>query len=165
MSGPPGKQLLSQRFHRLVVIASHHSNRRRKWLCRCDCGNTAIVTSSQLVHGLTKSCGCFRNERAVIHGHARPQSATYKSWHSMVDRCSRPGATSWRYYGGLGVKVCARWLDFANFLEDMGVRPPGLTLDRIDPYGNYEPGNCRWATWIEQRANRRDSVRVSLEKR
>lgn len=91
------------------------------------------------------------------HGHkaGRRISKTYSTWANMLTRCRNPKATHYRYYGGRGVTVCERWLVFANFLEDMGERPEGLTLDRRDPYGNYEPDNCRWATWTEQRANRR----------
>lgn len=100
------------------------------------------------------------NERALAHGHARrgqPWSRTYHTWASMVWRCKpglKPHPARVRY-ADAGVRVCARWLTFANFLADMGERPEGLTLDRIDPYGNYEPGNCRWADNITQRHNRR----------
>lgn len=89
------------------------------------------------------------------HGHAGMRSQTYNSWAGMLNRCTNPNATRWNYYGGRGITVCVRWRDFENFLKDMGTRPEGHTLDRIDPNGNYEPGNCRWATWHDQRVNRR----------
>lgn len=87
--------------------------------------------------------------------HGMTRSPTYLTWVSMIQRCDNPDATGFEYYGGLGVKIDPNWYIFEEFLKDMGERPAGLTLDRIDPYGDYEPGNCRWATWKEQGANRR----------
>lgn len=93
------------------------------------------------------------------HGHARQKSPTYQTWMSMRRRCSDPTNKSWKYYGARGVRVCDRWAEFANFLADMGERPDGKTLDRIDPDGDYEPSNCRWATPLEQRHNQRRTRR------
>lgn len=92
------------------------------------------------------------SERFTQHGHntRRGQSPTYKVWHGMKQRCGNPKDQNWRYYGGRGIAVCARWHEFTNFLADMGERPIGMTLDRINGDGNYEPGNCRWATMKEQ---------------
>lgn len=91
------------------------------------------------------------------HGHTRTgwQSPTYQVWAGMVKRCSNPRLQAFKYYGGRGIRVCDRWLTFTNFLTDMGERPPDKTLDRIDNDGNYEPGNCRWATRAQQRRNSR----------
>lgn len=100
----------------------------------------------------------FRDHlRAVktTHGHRMPMSTTYRAWAAMRTRCTNPKAAKWSYYGGRGVQVCERWRTFASFLADMGVKPTGTTLDRIDPDGHYEPSNCRWATWHEQRVNQR----------
>ena len=83
------------------------------------------------------------------------RTPTYVSWYNMKSRCNNPNANDYKYWGGRGISVCLRWESFANFLDDMGERPEGLTLDRVDNDGDYEPGNCRWATWKEQRANRR----------
>lgn len=96
---------------------------------------------------------------SLLHGHARKRkkSPTYHSWASMVKRCTNPNATRWGHYGGRGITVCARWRTFANFLVDMGEKPPGLSIDRIDNGRGYEPGNCRWATHREQCRNKRNS--------
>ena len=86
----------------------------------------------------------------------RESNKGYRSWQAMIARCNDPRQRSYKNYGGRGIKVCDRWLhSFVNFREDMGLRPQGMTLDRVNSNGNYEPGNCRWATWTEQRLNRR----------
>jgi hypothetical protein len=97
------------------------------------------------------------------HRHGVKRSPTWTTWYGMVQRCTYPGAVNWRYYGGRGIGVCARWREpggqgFRNFIADMGEKPEGLTLDRIDPNRDYEPSNCRWATWHEQRLSRRDCL-------
>lgn len=89
------------------------------------------------------------------HGHRAKRSPTYYSWAAMIARCTNPNRSDYRYYGGLGIKVCERWRSFANFLEDMGERPRGRTLDREDANGDYEPSNCRWATKKTQMNNQR----------
>lgn len=149
--------LTGQTFDRLTVIRLDHTNRRAFWLCQCSCGKTTVVATAFLRNGHTSSCGCkTRFQKKHGHTHNHRGTPTYKSWRAMIQRCYRPKSGSYRYYGGLGVEVCDRWRhSFENFLADLGERPEGMTLDRERAEGNYEPGNCRWATAKQQRSNQR----------
>lgn len=132
------------------------------WECSCDCGITGIIIPGvSLRSGNSLTCGCGRKK----HGHrlASGSSPTYSAWTSMLRRCDSPHNDSYMRYGGRGIEVCARWLEsFENFLEDMGEKPHGKTLDRIDVNGNYDPGNCRWATIKEQNRNKTSNVYLTL---
>lgn len=134
------------------------------WMCECECGGTHIATGTSLREGHVLHCKeCRKNYnslRSLKHGQSngggvRSSSPTYNSWQNMKERCLKEYSISYPNYGGKGITVCDRWVSsFENFLNDMGERPSGMTLDRIDATGNYEPSNCRWATKEEQSRNR-----------
>lgn len=151
--------LISERFGRLLVV--REGNRRgykRYWVCMCDCGNETEVYQNSLKNGDTKSCGCYNKDKASARRttHGMSTSKIYRVWAGMIKRCTNPNDSHYIDYGGRGIKVCDRWLDsFENFYEDMGERPEGFTLDRVNNDKNYSPENCRWVTKEEQVRNQR----------
>lgn len=158
------RDLHGEVFGRLTVVARHPENTsegKARWICQCQCGATHVALGANLVKGFTRSCGCFHRDdvakRSTKHGHARRKNSdpTYRSWCSMLTRCRNTNFSKYKRYGALGVTVHPSWNEYEQFLKDMGPRPKGTSLDRIDPYGNYEPGNCRWATPIVQAFNQR----------
>lgn len=150
-----------QKFGRLVVLKRVGTRSGQAlWLCRCDCGGVKETVGYCLRSGQTQSCGCLQKERtgSVQRTHGMRKSRLYYTWAQMRERCEKPSSPAFKYYGAKGVKVCARWQDFANFIADMGMPPKGCTLDRIDNSGDYKPGNVRWADKVTQAKNR-SSVR------
>lgn len=153
------RDLRGMRFGRLVVntFARRAANFAAYWECTCDCGAVKTIRGTNLTTGATKSCGCLNAERRVERAtkHGGNGSASYKSWRHMRDRCRNPKNAHYGYYGGRGITICPSWDDYAVFRADMGEPPEGCTLDRINPDGNYEPSNCRWASKETQGRNQR----------
>lgn len=151
--------LSGARFGHLIAIERSDKARRGGyyWLCRCDCGEYKKILGISLSDGVTKSCGCLQKKTAakLRTTHGKSNSPEYRAWVGMRSRCNNPNKSNYRFYGARGVSVCKRWGRFENFFEDMGNMPNGFTLDRIDPNGNYEPSNCRWASWETQYKNKR----------
>lgn len=166
------QDLVGMKFGRLTVVSFDSINKHGKkvWMCECSCGGVARYTTGDLNFGRVVSCGCFNNERVgkvkLKHGEARAgnMSSEYSIWSGILQRCTNKNKKAFKHYGGRGISVCERWMTFENFLEDMGRRPTEKhSIDRIDVNGNYEPGNCRWATDVEQARNARTNIKVTID--
>jgi hypothetical protein len=161
MKSKPYINLVGRRFGRLVVTSLQgKSGRYWYWNCQCDCGQTRAIPGAALRNENSKSCGCLRLEtlnRPRTHGGKSGgiMKRAYRAWRAAKNRCYYSGNAAYKHYGERGIIMCDRWKnDYAAFLEDMGEpEDQTLELDRIDPNGNYEPGNCRWATRAEQLRN------------
>jgi|ERR1051325_2678505 hypothetical protein len=159
------------RFGKLIVLrpgpVQHTGGKGHSTsVCQCDCGSVVTVRNSILRYGPTESCGCRQSEGQIRHGHCvgKSQTRTYSRWAAMVSRCTDPNSRVFIYYSARGISICEAWRNsFEQFLADMGECPPGLELDRWpNNNGNYEPGNCRWATRSEQMRNTRQNLIVTV---
>lgn len=154
--------LTGRRFGRLVAVSvCGRTKQGYRWLCKCDCGKDHTVVGKGLKAGDTKSCGCLAVDAATATakhgGHGTP---TYSVWKGMRTRCLDKNNP---HYGGRGIRCCNRWSKFQNFLDDMGERPKGASIERINNDGDYEPSNCRWATHYEQVRNTRQNMIIEHE--
>jgi hypothetical protein len=155
--------LVGQKFGKLEVKSFHGKIKSHYyWNCLCECGNLSRVSGYRLRSGHTKSCGCLR--KTAIPGRYIDGKRTREMscWQNMIYRCYNPKNKSYKYYGGRGIQVCERWRDsFENFFEDMGKCPDGMSIERVDNDGNYEPSNCKWIPKKNQNSNRRDTVIIT----
>jgi len=170
----PIEDLEGRQFGRWLVLKMmpHEKYKKVRWLCVCDCGTEQVVRGDQLKSGISRSCGCLAKEvnGRRTHGHASRRGSgrwaptvEYNCWQSMKQRCNNKSNLSYAAYGGRGIRVCRRWEEsFEAFLEDMGFRPGDeYSIDRIDPNGDYDPSNCRWATRQQQAENLRRTYKIT----
>ena len=162
------KDLTGQRFGWVTVIErvfAKGKSGHARWLCQCDCGKTYITNSHNLLQGKSTSCGCKRIKSNIKHGDGRHKnrSRLYHVWADMKNRCSSPKCHAYKHYGARGIKVCSEWMEYEPF-RDWSIThgyADNLTLDRIDVNGDYEPSNCRWATWKQQANNKRGTRKLT----
>lgn len=164
--GAKSIDLTGKRFGRLVVLGVSTVRlygKQLAWDCQCDCGTMKPVITALLKAGHTKSCGCLKREckPPVVRTHGMSHYSGIKVWEGMIRRCTNPNDKDFSRYGGRGIRVCELWLDVRNFAKDMGEKPQGCSLDRIDPNGDYCPQNCRWATPAQQGANKRNNRMIA----
>lgn len=145
----------------VVNLAGKNDKGEMLWLCQCSCGNSHKVKGSNLRNGSTKSCGCLSDEirkKGFNFKHGMKRTRSYTTWESMKSRCLNPNDKFWKDYGGRGITVCDKWMSFEGFYEDMGDKPEGMTIDRIDNNKGYSKENCQWATMKHQNRNKRDTL-------
>ena len=154
--------MIGRKFNKLTVLKllNYKRNGRFVYQCQCDCNKIVEITGTNLRLGRSRSCGCLQKEinikRLIKHG--KSYSKIYKIYSAMIQRCYNPKNEAWEYYGERGIKICKRWLGkkgFINFYQDMGDKPKGLSLDRINNNKGYSKNNCQWSTPLQQVLNRR----------
>lgn len=164
MTKPRSIKLIGRRIGRLYVVAEGPMMRvgrdryERSWCCRCDCGSDRVIRQSSLTSRRpTQSCGCLHLDSVRAKGPRKHDCDLYSTWAGIKTRCFNPNCENYKYYGAIGIRMCERWASsYDNFRSDVGGRPsPQHSLDRINPFGDYEPNNVRWATAAVQRMNRR----------
>lgn len=156
-------------YGRWTVIADvgYSKSRHKLLLCRCECGTEKIIQESNLKEGRTRSCGCLRKEVSIACAttHGKSNTRIFKTWMNMRNRCGRPTASDYKYYGGRGIKICTEWANsfeaFYSWAISNGYTDE-LTIDRIDVNGDYCPENCRWVTMKVQNQNKRNSRRATV---
>lgn len=159
--------LVGQKFGKLVVLKFHGMSQdkmTRLWHCKCECGGAILVPTKRLNNGDTKSCGCLSPEVTATRNtsHGCSDTALYRIWRSMLNRCHSPANEAFPRYGGRGITVDPRWHTFENFKKDMGTKPKGMSLERLENNLGYSATNCKWATYTEQNSNRRDNVYLTM---
>ena len=163
---PAPIDITGQRFGRWTALCPVGADRNgRRWLCRCSCGAERPVSAHNLRSGKSLSCGCVHHENPGHLIHGMSHTKMHVAWKGMLARCENPNNTNYCRYGARGIRVCERWHKFANFFADMGPRPVGAQIDRINNDGNYEPGNCRWVTRRQNCNNQRRSRRITFHGR
>lgn len=164
------KDLTGKRFGRLKVLAidTERSGKKTYWICECKCGNKKSIRSDSL--GIVNSCGCLKKEQDnlnLLYGtnkHNLTNHRLFPVWNGMIYRCENSKSSAFRHYGGRGITVCEEWHDVKKFIEwaERNGFKEGLTIERKNVNGNYEPSNCTWITMYEQGLNKRNSVKITI---
>ena len=166
MMSRPCDNLIGMVFGRWTVVSRSKNrsyNGNVKWLCRCQCGTEKEVAGDFLKRNKSTSCGCYQKEKMHwIQLSGISHTPEYTTWMSMLSRCENPNDAAYKHYGGRGITICDEWHDINNFIADMGKKPSGKSLDRIDVNSHYNKNNCRWATPKEQQNNRRNNIVLTI---